>query len=625
MDLSALRHRLNLCRLKSAAYYGVWPEGRNTPIVVQADNASSARSKAKGKNSAGSKGPISAVKKLDSKDSAKAEKGEWIRTRSDGTKVHGKAPADKSPSKYRPQFKKKSSAMSNVTLQQSVNRLRLKSASTRLMVGQLKQAYDFRPCGACPNPGICDQEKKCLRNTHGKQAGDKKPWDKPNPKGSSSKLTPEQKAKAKAKAKKAGRPYPNLVDNMNAKKQANVLIPTLGTAAAVGGGLGLLRSRPDPETRKKDRIADAGRGALRGVGTTVGGTLGAAAGGLGGAAAGSLLGLLAAYMGGDQKVGPASRTDYARPAQFGALLGGLMGASAGVVPGGYMGYQATKDMSESPHEKYQNRMKYAADSRSSLAYSPTAEAFTKQALGPLAAAGFRGLGRLTGKALGLGASKAVPKAVSRMAPPPLSAGRLATRATPATLSAPKGPGLLSRAAKTTGTLALGATGGLAGAGALASKYSDNVNPVQGFLTPSRHTGDIRYDLDGGGHQGFLERNWHKAKQWATSPIDSAVASGRTPGNYGPSIRYDKASALTTPAGETTVGPTGVKTRNYTETLRPTLSAKLQADLERIREARAAEQRIEREGLSSLIDSSALTTPAGETTVGPTGGIDPGTL
>lgn len=45
------------------------------------------------------------------------------------------------------------------------------------------------------------------------------PWDKPNPKKTSSKLTPALKAKAKAKAKKAGRPYPNLVDNMNAAKK----------------------------------------------------------------------------------------------------------------------------------------------------------------------------------------------------------------------------------------------------------------------------------------------------------------------------------------------------------------------------------------------------------------------
>ena len=39
-------------------------------------------------------------------------------------------------------------------------------------------------------------------------------WDKPNPKKKSTKLTPAQKAAAKARAKAAGRPYPNLIDNM---------------------------------------------------------------------------------------------------------------------------------------------------------------------------------------------------------------------------------------------------------------------------------------------------------------------------------------------------------------------------------------------------------------------------
>jgi hypothetical protein len=46
----------------------------------------------------------------------------------------------------------------------------------------------------------------------------KQVWDKPRPKGlgKPKPLTPEQKAKAKAAAKKAGRKYPNLVDNMKA-------------------------------------------------------------------------------------------------------------------------------------------------------------------------------------------------------------------------------------------------------------------------------------------------------------------------------------------------------------------------------------------------------------------------
>jgi len=38
-------------------------------------------------------------------------------------------------------------------------------------------------------------------------------WDKKNPKKKSTPLTAAQKTKAKALAKKAGRPYPNLVDN----------------------------------------------------------------------------------------------------------------------------------------------------------------------------------------------------------------------------------------------------------------------------------------------------------------------------------------------------------------------------------------------------------------------------
>ena len=39
-------------------------------------------------------------------------------------------------------------------------------------------------------------------------------WDKPNPKKKSKKLSPAKKSAAKATAKAAGRPYPNLVDNM---------------------------------------------------------------------------------------------------------------------------------------------------------------------------------------------------------------------------------------------------------------------------------------------------------------------------------------------------------------------------------------------------------------------------
>jgi hypothetical protein len=50
---------------------------------------------------------------------------------------------------------------------------------------------------------------------------DKPVWEKPRPKdlGKSKPLSPAKKASAKAAAKAAGRPYPNLVDNMRAAKK----------------------------------------------------------------------------------------------------------------------------------------------------------------------------------------------------------------------------------------------------------------------------------------------------------------------------------------------------------------------------------------------------------------------
>jgi len=45
-------------------------------------------------------------------------------------------------------------------------------------------------------------------------------WDKPRPEklGKPKPLSPKRKASAKATAKAAGRPYPNLIDNMRAAK-----------------------------------------------------------------------------------------------------------------------------------------------------------------------------------------------------------------------------------------------------------------------------------------------------------------------------------------------------------------------------------------------------------------------
>lgn len=54
-----------------------------------------------------------------------------------------------------------------------------------------------------------------------KNAMNKPVWDKPRPKsaGKSKPLSPAQKKSAKAMADRAGRPYPNLVDNMRAAKK----------------------------------------------------------------------------------------------------------------------------------------------------------------------------------------------------------------------------------------------------------------------------------------------------------------------------------------------------------------------------------------------------------------------
>lgn len=49
----------------------------------------------------------------------------------------------------------------------------------------------------------------------------KQVWDKPRPKGLGKPkgLSPAQKTAAKAAAKKAGRKYPNLIDNMRAARK----------------------------------------------------------------------------------------------------------------------------------------------------------------------------------------------------------------------------------------------------------------------------------------------------------------------------------------------------------------------------------------------------------------------
>jgi hypothetical protein len=48
-----------------------------------------------------------------------------------------------------------------------------------------------------------------------------KPWQKANPKPKAARkaLSPAQKARARKRARDAGRPYPNLIDNMAVAKE----------------------------------------------------------------------------------------------------------------------------------------------------------------------------------------------------------------------------------------------------------------------------------------------------------------------------------------------------------------------------------------------------------------------
>ena len=58
-----------------------------------------------------------------------------------------------------------------------------------------------------------------IASTNGSDSINEAVWDQKNPKKTHKKLSSSQKAAAKARAKRAGRPYPNLIDNMWASKK----------------------------------------------------------------------------------------------------------------------------------------------------------------------------------------------------------------------------------------------------------------------------------------------------------------------------------------------------------------------------------------------------------------------
>jgi hypothetical protein len=66
------------------------------------------------------------------------------------------------------------------------------------------------------------QVRNCVTNEDFDQIDEKEVWDTPNPKKTHHKLSPQQVSRAKARARAAGRPYPNLVDNMAVMKEETV-------------------------------------------------------------------------------------------------------------------------------------------------------------------------------------------------------------------------------------------------------------------------------------------------------------------------------------------------------------------------------------------------------------------
>ena len=73
---------------------------------------------------------------------------------------------------------------------------------------------------AAKTAGQKPTRKKASQTATTRSQKETAPWDESPPRGTrKTKLSPASKAEAKASAKRAGRPYPSLVDNMNAAKK----------------------------------------------------------------------------------------------------------------------------------------------------------------------------------------------------------------------------------------------------------------------------------------------------------------------------------------------------------------------------------------------------------------------
>lgn len=80
--------------------------------------------------------------------------------------------------------------------------------------GHKDQTIADLPYAHVPKPDIGEVEESVHEEV----------WDKPSPVKNSKKLSSGQKAKAKARARAAGRPYPNMVDNIWAARQEDIVL-----------------------------------------------------------------------------------------------------------------------------------------------------------------------------------------------------------------------------------------------------------------------------------------------------------------------------------------------------------------------------------------------------------------
>lgn len=113
-------------------------------------------------------------------------------------------------------------------------------------------------CGRCGTKHVRPQDGgtcPALSKERNAALREQEVWDKPSPAKTPNTLSPSAKARAKARAKAAGRPYPNMVDNIWAAKNEEVEIEEATKSRRMSAALKLQRAW-DRERSKSDASHD---------------------------------------------------------------------------------------------------------------------------------------------------------------------------------------------------------------------------------------------------------------------------------------------------------------------------------------------------------------------------------